>query len=168
MLDIAPLDLHSRLEDSSKRLLYPNCPLEGTYRGEQTEFIRYFIKDMNNHYYNKNLKTKARQLRKEGVSIAERTLWSRLLRKKQTGFKFLRQRAIGNYIVDFFCPDLKLIIEVDGNSHNTKGASDALRQRYLEDRGFTVIRFAEDEVLNHLENVKLRLSHSIFCLQKKN
>lgn len=120
---------------------------------------------MNNHYYNKDLKTKARQLRKQGVSIAERALWSRLLRKKQTGFKFLRQRAIGNYIVDFFCPDLKLIIEVDGNSHNTKGASDALRQSYLEDRGFTVIRFTEDEVLNHLENVKLRLSHSIFCLQ---
>ena len=122
---------------------------------------------MNNHYYNKELKSKARELRNQGVSIAERVIWKHLLRKKQTGFKFLRQRAIGNYIVDFFCPNLKLIVEIDGNSHFTKGDSDASRQSYLEERGFTVIRFTEDEVLNHLENVKLSLSHSIFCLHMK-
>ena len=75
----------------------------------------------NHHYYNKNLKEFARELRSESVSKAEKRIWKAFLSRKQfKGLRFLRQRPIDYFIVDFFCPELKLIIEIDGNSHFQK------------------------------------------------
>ena len=121
---------------------------------------------MPNNYYNPRLKQYARELRTETVSKAEKRLWQSALRKKQLGIRVLRQRPIDNYIVDFFCPEIKLIIEIDGSSHFTKGDYDSKRQLSLENLGFTIIRFKEGEVLNQLDNVISSLQHAISCLKK--
>ncbi|HVW72602.1 MAG TPA: DUF559 domain-containing protein [Rhizomicrobium sp.] len=80
---------------------------------------------------------------------AERRLW-RLLRAKQLGgFRFRRQQPIGPYIVDFFCPAARLIIELDGEHHGTENKikEDANRTRWLEDRGYKVLRFPNAAIL---------------------
>ena len=81
---------------------------------------------------NKNLKKFARQLRKQGTK-AETILWRDVLKGKQLwSYQFNRQFIIGNYIVDFVCRKLKLIIEIDGSSHFAKSEEDFVRQQYLE------------------------------------
>lgn len=114
---------------------------------------------MKNNHYNKNLKSFARQNRKS-MTKAEACLWKYVLKNQQLeGVKFLRQRAIDNYIVDFCSLELKLIIEVDGGTHNIEKVfeNDALRQQHLEELGFEVIRFKDEEVLKQIENVRLYL-----------
>ena len=102
--------------------------------------------------YNRNLVPKAKELRKN-MTAAERKLWYECLR----GFPFrvLRQRPINNFIVDFYCAKLKLVIEVDGDSHFTveAQAKDKERTDILQGYGLTVIRFTNDDVLNNLEGV---------------
>jgi very-short-patch-repair endonuclease len=108
-----------------------------------------------NHYYNPRLKKFARNLRKHSTK-AEIRLWSKLLRAgNMGGYSFLRQRPIGNYIADFMCKELKLIIEVDGFSHDFKDAAekDLLRQQHLEALGFTVLRFSDQAVMEFLPDV---------------
>jgi very-short-patch-repair endonuclease len=120
------------------------------------------------HYYNKNLKEFARELRSETVSKAEKRIWKACLSRKQfNGLRFLRQRPIDNFIVDFFCPEIKLIIEIDGNSHYHKPEYDFYRQERLKSLGFEVIRYTEGEVLQNLESVHTRLLHVVHCLQTK-
>ena len=90
-----------------------------------------------NYYYNKKLKGLARSLRKDSTK-AEIKLWQELLKAKNLrGYPFLRQR-IGNYITDFMSKDLKLVIEVDGYSHNFKTIGDQEKDRYLTELGFSV------------------------------
>ena len=120
------------------------------------------------HYYNKNLKEFARELRSETVSKAEKRIWKACLSRKQfNGLRFLRQRPIDNFIVDFFCPEIKLIIEIDGNSHYHKPEYDFYRQERLKSLGFEVVRCTEGEVLQNLESVHTRLLHVVHCLQTK-
>jgi very-short-patch-repair endonuclease len=107
---------------------------------------------MNNHY-SPQLREYAVNLRTASLSRAEKYLWKALLSRKQTGYGFKRQRPIDRFIVDFFCSDLKLIIEIDGSSHINRGEYDAYRQRRLEDLGYTVIRFSEGDVINRYEDV---------------
>nr|CBX29982.1 Uncharacterized protein HI0925 [uncultured Desulfobacterium sp.] len=66
--------------------------------------------------YNPKLKALSRKLRKQGV-LSEVLLWEQLKGKKMKGFQFMRQKPVGNYIVDFYCSKLKLVIEIDGESH---------------------------------------------------
>ena len=98
--------------------------------------------------------TFARQLR-SAPTDAEIRLWSRLRRKQLDGFRFRRQQPIGPYIVDFFCPDAKLIVEVDGGQHNVEEEKDARRTRWLEARGYRVIRFWNNDVLSNTDGVVL-------------
>lgn len=100
---------------------------------------------------------RARQLRREGTD-AERKLWSRL-RNNGLGFKFRRQHQIGPFIVDFFSLEARLIVEVDGGQHHdsSEQRADEERTRYLEGRGFTVVRFWNDEVLRDTEAVLARI-----------
>jgi very-short-patch-repair endonuclease len=118
-----------------------------------------------NNHYNKNLKEFARELRTETVSKAEKLLWKAILSRKQTGERFLRQRPIDNFIVDFFAPALGLIIEIDGSSHINKGEYDFYRQQKLESLGYEMIRFSEGEVLQNAGLVKERIDYVIFCLK---
>ena len=82
----------------------------------------------NNNHYNKNLREFARELRTQSISKAEKYIWKVVLSRKQTGERFLRQRPIFNFIVDFFAPEIGLIIEIDGSSHKNKAEYDFYRQ----------------------------------------
>ena len=112
-----------------------------------------------NHFYNKNLQPYANRLRKEMIPIAigtEACLWKYVLRaSKMKNFQFRRQRTVLNYIADFMCKELMLIIEVDGITHHSEEAikKDETRQKALESAGFTVLRFSDEEVLNHIQAV---------------
>ena len=110
----------------------------------------------NNYHYNPKLKNFSRKLRVEGTK-SEACLWKYVLQAgKLSGYKFRRQRPVLNYIADFMCLDLMLIIEVDGISHWNEDTvrKDEIRQAELEKIGFTVIRFSDEEVLNDIENVE--------------
>jgi len=90
------------------------------------------------------------------MTKAEASLWKYVLRAKQLrGYQFRRQRPILNYIADFVCMELMLVIEIDGLSHHWEETilKDKKKQTDLEAAGFTVIRFADDEVLNNINIV---------------
>ncbi|MBR6196594.1 MAG: endonuclease domain-containing protein [Bacteroidaceae bacterium] len=99
------------------------------------------------------LKDFARENRKN-MTEAESVLWNSL-RNKNLGVKFLRQHIIGDYIVDFVCQETGLIIEVDGGYHSEpcQKEDDDTRTRYLESKGFKVIRFTNEEILFNIESV---------------
>ncbi|TPE44177.1 endonuclease domain-containing protein [Pontibacter mangrovi] len=106
-----------------------------------------------NSHYNKSLRTFAKALRSESTK-AEVRLWCEVLSKGKTSYTFLRQRPVENYIADFMCKELKLIIEVDGYSHNLKFAEDEGRDKNLEKLGYTTLRFKDEEVMKDLANVE--------------
>jgi very-short-patch-repair endonuclease len=113
--------------------------------------------------YNPNLKSFAKQNRRS-MTKAEACLWKYLLGGRQLmGYRFNRQRPVGNYIADFLCKELMLIIEVDGLTHQFDEVreNDILRETALEALGFTVIRFDDDEVLNDIDNVRRTLMYFI-------
>ncbi|MCC6133476.1 MAG: endonuclease domain-containing protein [Acidobacteria bacterium] len=95
-----------------------------------------------------------RKLRKE-TTPAEQRLWSQIRRVQLEGLRFRRQFGIGPFIVDFYCPQARLAIEVDGPSHYEEGAqeSDRSRQAFLERRGIRVLRFTNREVHEQIEGV---------------
>ena len=107
--------------------------------------------------YRPGLKNIARRLRRD-ATVPERLLWSRL-RRKQLGVRFLRQRPIGEYVADFYCPERGPVVEVDGRSHEGRGHEDAVRQSGLERQGLTVLRFTNDEVLRDLDETVRALSN---------
>jgi len=107
--------------------------------------------------YNPYLKEKARELR-NNATLGEIFLWKKLKGKQFYGFDFHRQKPILDYIVDFYCFKLKLIIEIDGYSHTFKVKEDELRDRELNKLGFEVLRFSEGEVRNNLDLVLNALS----------
>ena len=94
---------------------------------------------------------RARELRNRHPK-AEVVLWTKL-RGSQTGFKFRRQHPIGTYIVDFACVAKRLVVEIDGQSHDGRSAEDIERENTLNSNGWRVIRFVDDDVLRHLDNV---------------
>lgn len=120
-----------------------------------------------NHYlYNKNLRPLARALRKN-MTKAEACLWKYVLRAGMLkGYTFNRQRSVMNYITDFFCKKLRLVIEVDGITHDDEETqmNDMIKDRDLEKAGFTVVRFTDEEVLNNIEGVRRALE---FCVEER-
>ncbi|MEP0986963.1 endonuclease domain-containing protein [Ekhidna sp.] len=100
-----------------------------------------------------NLKQLARNQRNNSTP-AEIKLWSELLRARGFyGYQFNRQFVIENYIVDFVCRKLKLVIEIDGRSHQFKVEDDKMRDEFLEGLGYNVVRFSEGEVIKDFNNV---------------
>ena len=97
------------------------------------------------------LKSHVRRLRREGTG-AERLLW-RKLRDRQLGAKFRRQVQIGPYICDFASHDAGLVVEVDGGQHADRREYDDARNRYLQERGYHVVRFWNNEVLDNIDGV---------------
>ena len=107
----------------------------------------------NKSHYNKKLKPLAKNLRNDSTK-GEIILWSEVLRAKQFhGYQFNRQFAMKNYIVDFICRKLKLIIEIDGQYHDLIYEKDKLRDETLKELGYHVIRFQETEIYTDLDNV---------------
>ncbi|MDO8292437.1 MAG: endonuclease domain-containing protein [Gallionella sp.] len=99
-------------------------------------------------------KQNSRNLRRE-MTDAEKLLWRHLRMEQFEGHKFRRQHPIGNYIVDFVCLEAALVLEVDGGQHADNLDSDDIRTRWLEGKGFRVMRFWNNEVLSNIEGVKL-------------
>ena len=104
--------------------------------------------------YNNNLKIYNRELR-NNMTDAESRLWSTIRMKQINSCQFYRQRIIGDYIVDFYCPRAKLVIEVDGGQHYSDDMAEVDRKRddYLKNLGLKVLRFSNTEVLNNIEGV---------------
>ena len=118
-------------------------------------------------YYNPKLKALSRELRKKGT-LSEVLLWNTLKGKKIKGYQFIRQKPIGDYIVDFFCSKLKLVIEVDGISHNDKSESDQIRQQKLESLGLSILRFYEWDVKKDMRAVVQVIENWIEEFEKEN
>ena len=97
------------------------------------------------YYGNRELLSKARVLR-SNMTRAEIILWSRLRSKKVNGYKFRRQQPLFEYVVDFYCHELKLIIEVDGEIHSEKTRYDSKRDNILKINGYHILRFTNFEV----------------------
>ncbi|MEX0905500.1 MAG: endonuclease domain-containing protein [Balneolaceae bacterium] len=108
-------------------------------------------------YYNPKLIPLARKLRKNST-LSEILLWEELKQKKMLGYQFLRQKPVGNYIVDFFCHKLKLVLEIDGDSHREENYEyDMERQGWLESIGLAVLRFDDLEVKKDMDNVLMAI-----------
>lgn len=94
---------------------------------------------------------------------AEGLLWGYLRNQQLNGLKFYRQYSVGRYIVDFYCPKKRLVIELDGGQHAEprNQAYDKRRSEYLEEKGTKVIRLWNDDVLENLEGVVDRLIETV-------
>jgi len=113
--------------------------------------------------YNKTLRTYARYLRKN-MTKSVACLWKYALKGHQMlGYQFRRQRPVLNYIADFMCKELKLIIEVDGLTHQWEETQekDKKKDTELKEAGFMVLRFQDEEVLHDLENVIRSIENEI-------
>ncbi len=122
---------------------------EGIFRREVIEYAGY-------------LKELARKLR-NNMTLGEVLLWQRLKRKQMRGYDFDRQRPIDRYIIDFYCKDLKLAIEIDGSSHDGEAAkvNDRIRQERLESLGVRFLRFSDTDVKQNMDMVLNAIEHWI-------
>jgi len=104
--------------------------------------------------YNAKLKSRARQLR-QNLTDSERALWLRLRGKQLAGIQFYRQKPIGDFIVDFYAPKAKLVIEIDGSQHMEAhhAEEDKQRDEYLRSLGLMVLRFNSRQVLKETEAI---------------
>ena len=105
--------------------------------------------------FNKTEEREKRRRLRRNIPKAEAAVWSRLKGKQLLGYKFRRQYSVGSYVIDFYCPALKLAVEIDGDSHYKMAAqhSDQARQAYIESFGIRFLRFTNEEVNQELENV---------------
>ena len=97
-----------------------------------------------------------RELRKRSTQ-PERLLWAALRDRRFRGLKFRRQYGIGRYITDFACVELKLVIELDGGYHEYVEEADRRRQQFIEDAGFKVLRFTNEDVMADVEAVLIAI-----------
>jgi very-short-patch-repair endonuclease len=128
------------------------------------------LMNFDNNKYNKNLQPYANRLRNE-MTKAEACLWKYILKAKQLrGYQFRRQRPVLNYIADFICLELMLIIEVDGLTHHWEETKlkDQKKKTDLEAAGFTVLCFTDDEVLNNIKVVHDYLENWVESKLSKN
>ncbi|MDP3996634.1 MAG: endonuclease domain-containing protein [bacterium] len=113
------------------------------------------MRTIHNLSENKSLRKKLRN----NATPQEIIMWSRL-KGNQLGHKFRRQHGIGKYIVDFYCPEKKLIIELDGSQHIDSGY-DKMRSEYLESVGCKIIRFWDSEVNTNIDGVLMKIQSAL-------
>ena len=118
---------------------------------------------MSKYVYNDPARKLERRHLRKNSTAAERRLWSILRSRQMSGLKFLRQYGVGPYILDFYCPELRLAIEVDGGQHaDICGQQhDAHRDRYLKDLEIRVIRFWNSDVLQNIEGIGQKIKEDI-------
>jgi len=105
--------------------------------------------------FNKKQFTSLRKTLRSEMTKGERVLWSRIKNSQLNGWKFRRQCGIGRFVVDFYCPALKLVVEIDGSTHDEEAVfvKDEARQKYLESLGLTVKRYNGERVFFELDDV---------------
>jgi very-short-patch-repair endonuclease len=97
-----------------------------------------------------------RQELRNNATVPEKQLWERL-RKRQLGYKFTRQYSVGNYILDFYCPEKKLGLEIDGEIHNQQKEKDEYRTRTIKELGIKIARFNNSEIENDINSILNKL-----------
>ncbi|MBD3747798.1 DUF559 domain-containing protein [Sphingopyxis sp.] len=100
---------------------------------------------------------KAQRLRREATP-AERALWRALSRRQLEGWKFSRQMPIGPYVADFLCREARLVVELDGISHDARQDDDRRRDGYMRLQGYRTLRFANADVMSNLEGVLMTIA----------
>ena len=102
---------------------------------------------------NNNEQRDLRKSLRQNMTPSEAALWLALRGRGAGGYKFRRQQGIGPYVLDFYCPELKLCVELDGSSHDYRFDYDEQRTRFLDEQGIRVIRFQNEQVWSGLEGV---------------
>jgi very-short-patch-repair endonuclease len=117
---------------------------------------------------NNVIRNRARSLRKN-QTLAESLLWSKLRSRQLSGFKFRRQHPIDNFILDFYCSEAHLAVEIDGSQHiNAENKKmDNVRTAFLKQKGIQVIRFWNNDTLNHLDDVIAEIDATLNELMAK-
>lgn len=117
--------------------------------------------------YNKHRHKAFRQHLRRSSTEAERKLWQYIRYRQISGYKFRRQFGVGRFVLDFYCPELRLAIEVDGTIHETPEHEcyDAARDQWLSDRGILVVRLTNAEVLGNINGVLERIHEVVFARQ---
>jgi very-short-patch-repair endonuclease len=117
--------------------------------------------------YNKTSEKVKRQQLRSNMPLAERLLWSKLRNRQIEGYKFRRQYSIDRFVVDFYSSELKLAIELDGDSHFQQGAAerDLERQKFIEANQITFLRFTNKEVYRNLDGVCDKIRETVLKLR---
>ncbi len=110
--------------------------------------------------YLEELRTLSRNNR-INATRTENKVWYEILKNNQTGFKFLRQKPIDRFILDFYCKELQLVIEIDGSYHNKRKKYDDARDKFLENINFKTLRISSEKVMLNLEQVKNEINKFI-------
>ena len=135
----------------------PLAPLTGgTFNDAPVEALT----SIGNFKYSKEISELAEQMRK-APTPAEKYLWDNILRSSQLGFKFTRQKPIHNFILDFYCSELLLGIEADGEIHYLQQEQDQMRTEYLDSLGIKILRFKNEQILKQTEKVKTEILNYI-------
>ena len=118
--------------------------------------------------YNRDEQKTSRQYLRNHMTRAEIVLWYNLKGRQMFGCKFRRQHGVAQYILDFYCPELRLAIEVDGASHDSDKvrAHDIERQREMERRGIRFLRFRDEEVLGKIDDVLHTIHDEVMTLRQ--
>lgn len=113
--------------------------------------------------FNKKSQTIKRRLLRKHLPKAEIKLWLRLKNKKLGGYKFRRQYSVDRYVIDFYCSELKLAIEVDGPYHNTDDMKiyDNDRDTFIQSLGIRILRFSNAAIENNIENVLKKIKQCL-------
>ena len=121
---------------------------------------------MTKHYNKKSEQEKRRSLRKN-MTYCEKIVWSNL-RKRQLGYRFLRQYSVDHFVIDFYCPELKLAVEVDGASHNDpdRQKKDNSRQKYLESFNIIFVRIKDEDLIGNPNQAFMKVEDAIKLLKK--
>jgi very-short-patch-repair endonuclease len=102
--------------------------------------------------HNVRVSKEIRRKLRNNATLHERILWSKL-KSSQLSYKFRRQHSMGKYIVDFYCPEKRLVIEIDGSQHFNDKQYDIEKDQYLENLNFTVLRFWNSDINTNIEGV---------------
>ncbi len=123
---------------------------------------------MTKHFNKPSQKNKRRSLR-QSQTLCEELAWKYLRNRQLLGYKFRRQYSIDRYIIDFYCPELKLAVEIDGASHNSvkQKQKDLVRENYLKEFNVEFIRIKDEELLGNSEKAFLKIEEAVKRLEKK-
>lgn len=121
------------------------------------------------HFNRTSEREKRRALRKR-QTLAEEIIWQNVRNRKFLGYKFRRQYSVDCFIIDFYCPKLKLALEIDGSVHDTEEAQqyDARRQKYIEEFGIKFLRIRNEEILSNGYKALSKLADKINELENNN
>ena len=119
--------------------------------------------------FNKSSEKLKRQSLRNAMPRAEQLLWKKLRRRQVLGYRFRRQYSVEGYVIDFYCPELKLAIEVDGDSHFQKGSQEKDYQRQVQVEALDIhfLRLRNVEVFQHLDDILVALGRKVHELEHR-